>query len=330
MRARARRLGGGVVALALLLGAPAVCDVAEAPLPPPQATAPAPAPAPLRGLAADLPTIWAGQLPAAPPPAEAWPAPAARLPAQLPALLLLPDAATPEVAVVVLLPDAAPLADRLGLYAPALLDAGLAVLAIDPEAARGVDPDGPAEAILYASVAEALQDLRTALRALRRGEGLPMPLRPARIGLLGLGSGGEAALLAAHPRALGAEAPAGFDAIAAITPSCGPALAAAIDEQEAPGPAPLLLVQPWTDRATPEANPCAPLSDAEDPALRERVAVLGLDWPARYGFDLPSLGPRSMLPHPSGEGLIEAQPDPRSTALTLEAVAAFFRLSLAP
>jgi hypothetical protein len=123
----------------------------------------------------------------------------------------------------------------------------------------------------------------------------------------------------------------GFDAIAAVAPSCGPDLAAAVAAGEAPDGAPLLLVQPWAEDAAPARAACAAgLSQTgDDPALRERVSVLRFPW-AGPGFDLPPLGPRAVLLHPSGDGPLDAAPEPGAAALALRAVAAFFRAALAP
>ncbi len=281
--------------------------------------------------------------------AAPWPRAAARVPAALPALLIGPDggaAAGAAPPVLVLLGDAGGFDERVALYAPALTALGIAVLALDPDGARGVDAEAPPEAFLPATPAEALHDALSALHALRHGGADPAPgggggARRRRVGLLGLGAGGEAAVLASFRRALAGlpeagdgAAPGGggeLDAIAAVAPSCGPDLAAAVAAGEAPDGAPLLLVQPWAEDAAPARAACAAgLSQAgDDPALRERVSVLRFPW-AGPGFDLPPLGPRAVLLHPSGDGPLDAAPEPGAAALALRAVAAFFRAALAP
>ena len=112
----------------------------------------------------------------------------------LPALLSTPPGWSPGDAAAVLLPDAYPGTATHNRLADALLAEGAAVLEIDPEARRGLSPEGAA-APMPASAAEVLADLFGALAALRRHPGA------GPVVLIGIGQAAPQVLAAVGPLA---------------------------------------------------------------------------------------------------------------------------------
>jgi hypothetical protein len=222
--------------------------------------------------------------------------------AGLPGLLLEGGAGTQPLVLLV--------ADHLGadhrtwFHAEALLHAGLDVLVLEPPADR-------AEGMLDA--------LFAALAAARDGTGELG--RRARVGLFGLGTGGEATLLAAFEHAAArrlGEGGSRFDGHVALYPTCGPDLARALAAEPPlpPTGAPVLIVQPWPEQVPGQGGwDCSALtSDAASEGRDERVTVRRFDWTG-YGFDLEPNSPRHVLPHPTGEGALVAVPEPGAAEL---------------
>ncbi|MCB4821288.1 hypothetical protein [Roseicella aerolata] len=186
---------------------------------------------------------------------------------------------------VVLVPDHLGLDARGAFHAAAMLERGLAVVLLDLPAEPGMglgDRLRPRPG-LRAEAAPALLPVLVALLARLEEQGLPPEGGPRRaIGLLGLGTGGEAALLAA--RAAPPPGVSRFRAHAALYPTCAsPALREA---GAAPaGGAPVLLILPHAGGAGDLPGGCARLFDpqgrpATDPVLLRSYDSLG------YGFDL--------------------------------------------
>ena len=120
---------------------------------------------------------------------------------------------------------------RVWFHGQALLEAGLHVLVLDPGA----------------QAAPEMLDAFFAILAAVRGGSASLSPPPSRVAILGFGTAGEAALLAAHedeaePR-LGRDGPR-FDAHVALYPTCGPVLSSALAAAPSPTSAPLLLSSP--------------------------------------------------------------------------------------
>ncbi|MFC7475588.1 dienelactone hydrolase family protein [Dankookia sp. GCM10030260] len=202
------------------------------------------------------------------------------LPEQPPPVPLQPAWAAAGRPVVVILPDHLGRDARVGFHAEALLAQGLAVLAIDLPAAEGIElgdrlrprPPDPAEA-----APALLPGLLALLRQLSTGEGQPRP-----VGVLGFGTGGEAALLAAQADRAGPR----FAAHAALYPTC--ASAALRRDRLAGAPtsgAPLLLIIPHGGGAGDMPGGCARLYLPSGAPGRDPVTLHGYD-SLGYGFDL--------------------------------------------
>ncbi|WP_431271469.1 hypothetical protein [Dankookia sp. P2] len=120
--------------------------------------------------------------------------------------------------LVVILPDHLGLDARAGFHAEALLAGGLSVLAVALPAAEGValgDRLRPHPRETAAVAPALLPGLLRLLRRLSPGAGPPRP-----VGVLGFGTGGEAALLAAQAELWPPDGPR-FAAHAALYPTCG-------------------------------------------------------------------------------------------------------------
>jgi dienelactone hydrolase len=204
--------------------------------------------------------------------------PSAPAGARLPAVVVLPDALGPD--------------GRADAYVVALNAAGLLVLEIHAEPAA--------------------ESAAMAARALARD---PRVL-PGRIGLLGFGAGGRAALLARDPVA----------ARATLYPGCI-GLEAELARQEAAIASPILLLHGDRDAANPRAA-CAELVSAlAIQARAERAEIAG----AGYAWDRPGFGPEgpALLPRPDGVGRIRAAHDPRGHEASVAHVAAWMAHALA-
>jgi dienelactone hydrolase len=185
--------------------------------------------------------------------------------------------------VVVILPDHLGLDARAGFHAEALLALGLSVLPVALPAAEGTELGDrlrphPSES---AEMAPALlPGLRALLRRLSPGAGPPRP-----VGVLGFGTGGEAALLAAQAEAWPPGGPR-FAAHAALYPTC--ASQALRRDRLAGAPATgarLLLVVPHGGGAGDTPGGCAWLYPPSGPPGSDPVTLRGYD-SLGYGFDL--------------------------------------------
>lgn len=191
---------------------------------------------------------------------------------------------------VVILPDALGPDGRADAYVLALNAAGLLVLEVHAEAAAEAAP-------------LAVQALAADPRVL-----------PGRIGLLGFGAGGRAALLT--PARAGGQDP--IAARAALYPGCI-GLEAELARREAAFASPILLLHGDRDAANPRAA-CAELTAAlaiRVRAERAEIAGAGYAWD-RPGF--PAEGP-ALLPRPDGAGRIGAAHDPRGHEASVARVA---------
>lgn len=191
---------------------------------------------------------------------------------------------------VVILPDALGPDGRADAYVLALNAAGLLVLEVHAEA-----------------MAEAASMIVQALA------GDPRVL-PGRIGLLGFGAGGRAALLAPVASVAGAS----IAARAALYPGCI-GLEAELARREAAIASPVLLLHGDRDAANPRAA-CAELVSAlaiRVRAERAEIAGAGYAWD-RPGF--PAEGP-AQLPRPDGAGRIRAAHDPQGHEASVARVA---------
>lgn len=200
------------------------------------------------------------------------------------------------VAAVILLHDSLGPYPRGEVYARQLLNAGIAVLEL-------------LEAKLPTPVlAEAVR----ALAADRR-------IDAARLGVLGFGQGGAAALAGEL----------GVAARAALYPGCE-ALAAAAQHPPAAGWAgqPVLLLQGGAD----PANPPAACRAAAEGLVAAGAALRRIEYRhASYAWDHPGFGleHRLLLESPGG-GRVEVRPWPALAALSAAQVAGFFARALAP
>jgi dienelactone hydrolase len=182
----------------------------------------------------------------------------------------------PEVPVpaVVILPDALGPDGRADAYALALAAAGLLVLEVDAASVAEAAGLGATPAGLAAAAALVVRELARDPRVL-----------PGRIGVLGFGAGGRAALLA--PAA--ADGSDGIAARAILYPGC-------IGLGAAAGAAPVLLLHGDSDPANPAAH-CALVR-------AERIELAG----AGYAWDRPTFaaeGP-ALLPRPDGAGRVRS------------------------
>jgi dienelactone hydrolase len=208
----------------------------------------------------------------------------------LQATLTVPETPQPWPAVVVL-HDALGPDGRSEAYAVQLAAAGIAVLDLLTE---GDDADRLAEA---AALLE--RDPRIAA---------------GRLGLLGFGAGGAAALAA----------PARFGARAALYPGCGTLPA----EGYLPGPGEaVLLLHGDADPANRPADCEAVARDLAQPgASIRRIAYRG----ATYAWDRPQHGlqARSLLPWPGRAARVPSRAWPELAAMSAAQVAGFFALNL--
>lgn len=204
---------------------------------------------------------------------------------RLPAVVILPDALGPD--------------GRADAYVLALNAAGLLVLEVHAEAVAGA----------ASMVVQALA-------------GDPRVL-PGRIGLLGFGAGGRAALLT--PARSGGRDP--IAARAALYPGCI-GLEAELARQEVAIASPVLLLHGDRDAANPRAA-CAELVSALSIRVRaERAEIAG----AGYAWDRPGFaaeGP-ALLPRPDGAGRIRAAHDPQGHEASVARVADWMVRALAP
>lgn len=189
-------------------------------------------------------------------------------------------------------------------------------------------PDGRADAYVLALNAagllvlevhaEAMTAASLAVQALARD---PRVL-PGRIGLLGFGAGGRAALLA--PTAPGGQDP--IAARAALYPGCI-GLEAELARQEVTIASPILLLHGNRDAANPRAA-CAELVSALAIRARaERTEIAG----AGYAWDRPGFtaeGP-ALLPRPDGAGRIRAAHDPQGHEASVARVTDWMARALA-
>jgi dienelactone hydrolase len=218
---------------------------------------------------------------------------------------------------VVLVPDHLGADHRSWFHADALLHAGLDVLVLEPEAERPAAMLDPLFAVLQAA------------RANLGGIGMRH-----RVGLFGFGPAGEAALLAAFERLAAARAGEDgprFDGHVALYPTCGADLAGELwaEPASAPTAAPVLIVQPWVEAPTGAGGwNCTGLTgDAAAEGRDERVTLRHYEWTG-YGFDLEPTTSRQILPHPTGEGMLVAVPEPGAAELARRDIAAFLRAAL--
>lgn len=204
------------------------------------------------------------------------------------ARLLLPPAPPEHVPLVILLPDAVGEDGRAEPYAEALSWRGIASLTLG--LAEDADaPDAPAT--------EPASTPAAGQAALRWAAGSGF----ARIGLLGFGAGGRAAL-----------AEAGGHPVAALYPGCH-GLA------PAPGATGLLVV----GAEAPDAAACVGLRLPQGLVLH----VL----PAGHGWDVPGTRPGgALLPDPAGGPRLRAEFDPALAAFVAEGIAARFEAALRP
>jgi hypothetical protein len=88
---------------------------------------------------------------------------------------------------------------------------------------------------------------------------------------------------------------------------------------------------PRTASLTPSCG-CAAASgltgDAAAEGRDERVTLRRYGWTG-YGFDLEPTTPRQVLPHPTGEGILVAVPEPGAAELARRDIAHFLRAALA-
>lgn len=200
-------------------------------------------------------------------------------------VLSLPGASVEERApAVLILPDTLGPDRRADPYVQALNAAGLITLEVDLEAIAEAAGLGLAEASLLV------------LRELARDP----RVEPGRIGVLGFGAGGRAAL-----QAEGVQAP-----IAALYPGC-----AGIAPRAAGS---TLILHGAADAANAPAD-CARLAEAMRGSTRVEIAGAG------YAWDRPSHGAEgpSLLPRPDGAGRIFATPHPQFWEQSVTAVSAW-------
>ncbi len=257
--------------------------------------------------------------------------------------------------VVLIVPDHLGLDARAALYGRALREAGLSMVALDLPPWPGNDrwspllpaaPDNPGAAeTMLPVLAEALRRLAPEGSAIGVGGG-------RRIGVLGFGPGGEAALLAAHAGMLGGAT--GVAAHAALYPTCaGPRLPALRGADAPTTGAPVLAIIPHAGGAGDMPGGCAVLFDGWEPLRTERVTVLPFD-SLGYGFDLwtaagleaarrgpgdpPGIGGGGRAQRagignrgaPPGDAIDPLRFDVLRTLLARESLVRFFRAALVP
>ncbi|TDH60065.1 hypothetical protein E2C06_24265 [Dankookia rubra] len=184
--------------------------------------------------------------------------------------------------VVVVLPDHLGLDARAAFHAEALLARGLAVLPVALPADGGTDLGDRLRPHAPGSAEAAPQLLPGLFALLRRLSAAAGPRRP--VGVLGFGTGGEAALLAAQAAATGLGGPR-FGAHAALYPTCA---SQALRRERLAGAAttgaPLLLIIPHDGTAGEMPGGCARLYPASGPPGEDPVTLRGYD-SLGYGFD---------------------------------------------
>ncbi|MBR0650642.1 hypothetical protein GXW78_13280 [Roseomonas terrae] len=255
-------------------------------------------------LAAALATVMAGSAAAEAPPvaggliAGAVTSPATAARHRVPAVLILADA-----------PGADARADG---YVHELTAAGLLVMEADAHAIAEATGLPATEAGLAAAASLAVRALAHDPRA-----------APGRIGVLGFGEGGRAALLAVPD-------PTGADAIAAravLYPGCI-GLADTLRAHHPTIATPVLLLHGDRDAANPPAA-CAETAAvlaAWVPTERRQLAG------AAYAWDRPAYGADrfALLPVPGGDGRIPGVPHQRLAAESAARVARWMARTLAP
>lgn len=206
-------------------------------------------------------------------------------------VLSLPRASAEERApAVLILPDALGPDRRADPYVEALNAAGLITLEVDLESVAEAAGLNPAEAATLV------------LRELARDP----RVESGRVGILGFGAGGRAALLAE-----GMQVP-----LAALYPGC-PGIA----PQGNAGP--VLLMHGAADAANTPAD-CARLAAARPGSIRIEIPGAG------YAWDRPPHGAEgpSLLPRPDGAGRIVATPHPQFWEQSVPAVTAWMARAL--
>jgi dienelactone hydrolase len=214
--------------------------------------------------------------------------------------------------LVVILPDHLGLDARAGFHAEALLARGLSVLPVALPAATEVglsDRLRPGPPVADGAAAALLPGLLALRRRLAAGPGRP-------IGVLGFGTGGEAALLAAR-----APAGRGFAAHAALYPTCGgpPWPIGAVPA------GPILLIQPHPGGAGDLPEGCGLVPDPPAAPAADQVTLLGYD-SLGHGFDLwPAIAWQKQ-----DAGFDPLRFDALRAALARRDIAGFFAAVLAP
>jgi dienelactone hydrolase len=236
--------------------------------------------------------------------------------------LLWPPAGAPtgRVPAVAIALDAPGVDRRARRYAAQLSAAGILALEVElfPASADGAGPAGApgdeaaAAALLAAAAAALTRDPR---------------VDPARVGVLGFGAGGRAALVAA-PGAGGRRL---FAARAALYPGCGALLEGAVRQAAASGPGaaarggPVLLMHGGADPANPPAA-CAGLAAAiGETAPVRRIEYRG----AGFAWDWTPIGAHetTSLPGPGAPGRWRAAPWPELSEMSAAQVAGFFAVA---
>ncbi|MFC0389051.1 dienelactone hydrolase family protein [Muricoccus vinaceus] len=206
----------------------------------------------------------------------------------LSAILARPDArgrAPADVPAVILVPDGLGLDQRISALAERLALEGWATLEIDidPVSTDGHAPQGPFPLAAEADAREVVGDLALALQELSEEPGID----PNRIAVVGLGTGGRAALLAGSEAAMSHELDTfgpRFAAHAALYPGCGPLLAEGFGNPAPWSSAPAAAFHAGQDAQNANAA-CETLVNAL--ATRRRHPALWHVYPtATYAWDL--------------------------------------------
>lgn len=226
--------------------------------------------------------------------------------------------------LVLILPDHLGLDARAAFHAQGLLEAGIGVVAIDLPAGPGEEGwgrllpaaphrPGAAGVMLDALVAE----LRRSAAAGRR------------IGVLGFGLGGEAALLAAQEAAM-AGAPMRLAAHAALYPTCtGPRLPALRAASAPTTGAPVLAIIPHAGGAGDMPGGCVALFDGWEDRRDGALALLPFD-SLGYAFDLWPAEALVPKPLPTAQAIDPLRFDVLRTRLARDLVLRFFEDALLP
>ncbi|WP_458098010.1 dienelactone hydrolase family protein [Roseomonas sp. WA12] len=186
------------------------------------------------------------------------------------------------VPAAILVPDALGLDQRLAAIANRLVAEGWATLEVDlaPVSADGHEPPGPSSLAMQADAGELVSDLALLLEWLSEEPGIDA----GRIAVVGLGTGGRAALLAGSEEAMTLELGtfgARFAAHFAFYPGCGALLAEGFTHLSAWSSAPLAVLQHGQD----DSSACNTLNALL--AVQRRPAALWHEYrTATYAWDI--------------------------------------------